>query len=183
MAKLSDQQCRFVAEYEKIPNPTRAAIRAGYSEETARKAGEKLLRNPRIITALGLDKPTVVPMAITITQKNRGTDDLISNLWNIIDFDITSVSDYDGTEIKFKPFAEWPEGASRAVLGAKVKEFKDGTIVTEFMFENRIKAIEKIGQYEGIWTGFDQLVAGLKAYGIELVRNGHEFEIKKSGLK
>jgi len=43
MAKLSNKQQRFADEYLIDTNATQAAIRAGYSEKTARSQGQRLL--------------------------------------------------------------------------------------------------------------------------------------------
>lgn len=49
---LSDKQQRFVAEYLVDLNATRAAIRAGYSEKTARSVGSENLAKPDIAAAI-----------------------------------------------------------------------------------------------------------------------------------
>lgn len=45
MAKLTDKRERFCEEYLVDLNATQAAIRAGYSEKTARQQGQRLLSN------------------------------------------------------------------------------------------------------------------------------------------
>jgi phage terminase small subunit len=47
---LSDKQRRFVLEYMKDLNATQAAIRAGYSEKTAKQQGSRLLTNADLMT-------------------------------------------------------------------------------------------------------------------------------------
>jgi phage terminase small subunit len=46
----SDKQRRFVLEYMKDLNATQAAIRAGYSEKTAKQQGSRLLTNADLMT-------------------------------------------------------------------------------------------------------------------------------------
>ncbi len=48
MAKLTEKQKRFVAEYLVDLNATQAAIRAGYSKKTAEVIGYENLRKPQI---------------------------------------------------------------------------------------------------------------------------------------
>jgi phage terminase small subunit len=48
MADLTDKQKRFIEEYAVDLNAARAAIRAGYSENYARKRGWQLAREPKI---------------------------------------------------------------------------------------------------------------------------------------
>ena len=47
--KLNDKQKLFVLEYLKDLNATQAAIRAGYSEKTAKQQGSRLLTNADIL--------------------------------------------------------------------------------------------------------------------------------------
>ncbi len=49
---LTEKQARFVAEYLIDLNATQAAIRAGYSEKTARAAGCRLLAHPDIAASV-----------------------------------------------------------------------------------------------------------------------------------
>lgn len=48
MNKLTDAHKRFALEYVKDSNATAAAIRAGYSESSARKTGCRLRQNPMV---------------------------------------------------------------------------------------------------------------------------------------
>lgn len=48
MAGLTDKQQRFVDEYLIDLNATQAAIRAGYSEKTAKEIGSENLTKPNI---------------------------------------------------------------------------------------------------------------------------------------
>ena len=50
--KLTEKQKRFVAEYIKDYNATQAAIRAGYSEQTAYSQGNRLLKKVEIKKAI-----------------------------------------------------------------------------------------------------------------------------------
>lgn len=52
MAKLNDRQQLFAQEYLVDLNATQAAIRAGYSQKTARSQGERLLTNVDIAAAI-----------------------------------------------------------------------------------------------------------------------------------
>ena len=52
MAKLTPKQQRFVEEYLIDLNATQAAIRAGYSEKTAKEIGSENLTKPNIAKAI-----------------------------------------------------------------------------------------------------------------------------------
>jgi len=52
VAKLNDKQARFCDEYLIDLNATQAAIRAGYSAETAYSQGQRLLKNVEVKASL-----------------------------------------------------------------------------------------------------------------------------------
>lgn len=49
---LSEKQARFAKEYLIDLNATRAAIRSGYSQRSAKQRGSKLMHNPAVIEAI-----------------------------------------------------------------------------------------------------------------------------------
>jgi len=71
MSKLSGKQKRFVEEYLIDLNATQAAIRAGYSERTARAIGSENLAKPYIADA------------ISKAQKERSDNAKSDALWVI----------------------------------------------------------------------------------------------------
>lgn len=77
---LNDRQQLFVAEYIKDLNATQAAIRAGYSENTAGSQGHDLLKKPEIAEAIelamderaravGIDANWVLQQAVTLHRR------------------------------------------------------------------------------------------------------------------
>ena len=56
MAKLSPRQEKFIEEYLVDLNATQAAVRAGYSEKTAKAKASNLLGMPHIATAVAAAK-------------------------------------------------------------------------------------------------------------------------------
>lgn len=71
-------QTRFATEYLVDLNATQAAIRAGYSEKTARQIGSELLKTPLIEAAI------TQAMEARNARVERTADDLISHLWDIV---------------------------------------------------------------------------------------------------
>lgn len=59
MADLSTQQMLFATEYIKCGNATQAAIKAGYSERTAKSQGSRLLTNVDIQQYLSRQKENI----------------------------------------------------------------------------------------------------------------------------
>lgn len=60
---LTPKQQRFVQEYLQDHNGTQAAIRAGYSESTARQQGSRLLTDPRVMAAVRAGQQKVAKKA------------------------------------------------------------------------------------------------------------------------
>ncbi len=75
--QLTDKQVRFCEEYVKDENATQSAIRAGYSEKTARSCGARLLTNVNIQKQIVNIKKDLAKSA-KITR-----DDLLSELKKI----------------------------------------------------------------------------------------------------
>ncbi len=66
---MNAKQRAFTVEYMKDKNATQAAIRAGYSEKTARSIGNELLAKPDIKTAIEeLEKAAQAKAGITIEK-------------------------------------------------------------------------------------------------------------------
>jgi phage terminase small subunit len=85
--KLTPQQRRFVVEYLKDFNATRAAIAAGYSEKTATSQGSRLLRNVNISHAIGESLQPGIMSA----------NEVLFHLAEVARADIADVTDDDGS--------------------------------------------------------------------------------------
>jgi phage terminase small subunit len=66
--KLNDRQQLFVHEYLVDRNATQAAIRAGYSEKTAKQIGSRLLTNVDVVAAIDARR-AAVSEKLEITQE------------------------------------------------------------------------------------------------------------------
>ena len=85
---LSDKQARFVEEYLVDLNATQAAIRAGYSEDTARQQGSRLLTDADIADA--------VAAAMTARSERVGytSDQLLRDLVDIATVDANELVEH-----------------------------------------------------------------------------------------
>jgi phage terminase small subunit len=63
--RLDDKQSRFVKEYQVDMNPEQAAIRAGYDKAKAKHSGKRLLKQIKIMTAMGHERAQVMLRAET----------------------------------------------------------------------------------------------------------------------
>lgn len=100
MANLTPKQQRFVEEYLIDLNATQAAIRAGYSEKTARSIGQRLLTNVDI------------QKAIEDAQSKRAEQTQIDAAYvlrRLVEIDQMDVLDIMDDKYCLKPIGEWPK--------------------------------------------------------------------------
>lgn len=151
MAGLTDKQERFCQEYIIDLNATQAALRAGYSKNTAQEQSSRLLSNVMVqerVQELNKSRSE----ATGITQKR-----VLEEYAKIAFFDIREIYDVDGglTNVKqlddssagaiasIKSSEEWGEDdeGNRAITGA-LKEVK--------VFD-KLRALEALGKHLGVF--------------------------------
>jgi phage terminase small subunit len=166
MAKLNDRQQKFCDEYLIDLNATQAAIRAGYSEKTAKSIGQRLLTYVDIQNYISERKQDRV-------ERTEITQDMVLKELALIAFskatDYASVVektaytqnkdgervpmiDANGKPITFKTVEavlteELTEDQKRAL--ASVKEGKNGIEVKP---HDKVRALELLGKHMGMWT-------------------------------
>lgn len=119
---LTPKQARFVSEYLIDLNAAAAAVRAGYSEKTARVIGPENLSKP------------AVAAAIQAAQKKREQrteitqDRVLQELARIAFFDLRKLYRADGS---LKPMHELDDDAAAVLAGVDVVEMAGGMKVTE----------------------------------------------------
>jgi len=134
-AQLNDKQTRFVMEYLKDSNGTRAAKAAGYSSPTT--ASSKLLKKPLIARAIG--------RAQQIMVQNLGLDaeEVIYNLWCCVTRTLDDFIDEDGKLIS--NVNKLTDRAKRAVDGIDqeitITHNRDGTRTEKI--RNKLKLVSK----------------------------------------
>lgn len=100
MANLTPKQQRFVEEYLIDLNATQAAIRAGYSEKTAKSIGQENLTKPDI------------QKAIEEAQSKRAEQTQIDAAYvlkRLVEIDQMDVLDIMDDKYCLKPIGEWPK--------------------------------------------------------------------------
>jgi phage terminase small subunit len=156
---LNPQQQRFVEEYLVDLNATQAAIRAGYSEDTAGSQGGRLLKNVEI------GKAIADAMAERSVRTRVTADRVLTELARIGFGDIRSVvawrantaetgkEDEDGVpetrafnEVELIGSAEIDHDAAAAV--AEISQSKDGALKVKM--HNKVAALQEIGRHLGI---------------------------------
>lgn len=146
---LKEKQKRFCEEYVIDLNATQAAIRAGYSEETAGAIGWENLKKPEIESYL---------KELQAEISNRNGDLAQKVIEELKKIGFSNIQDYIGLENTVKDLSEIDAQKAAAVSSIKrsVTEFGDeetgGTkTVLEFKLWDKLSALEKIGKHIGIF--------------------------------
>lgn len=148
---MTQKQKRFIEEYLIDLNATQAAIRAGYSPDTAKSIGSENLTKP--------DIQARIAKAMAERSKRTGVnaDRVVIELAKIAFVNAVEVIDPKTATVK--------EGASSddtaAIQSVKVKTFGKDGLEREIKMADKIKALELLGRHLGMWN--DKLqVSGIK---------------------
>jgi phage terminase small subunit len=141
---LTKKQKLFCEEYLIDLNATQAAIRAGYSVNSAREIGSENLTKP--------DIRAYIDKALAERSKRTGinADRVIQELAKIALLNITDVVNSDDATIKGNANRE----DTAAILSVKVKTIptENGEIVErEVKMNDKIKALELLGKHLGMF--------------------------------
>ena len=140
--KLNDRQKRFADEYLIDCNATQAAIRAGYSEKTARSLGQRLLTN--------------VDIADYIDKRNKARVERTQITQDFVLTELMKIATSDGTDfatvgnrnrVTLTPTDDLPPEKRAAV--ASVKKGAKGEI--EVNTYDKLKALELLGRHLGLF--------------------------------
>lgn len=146
---LTDKQQRFCQEYVIDLNATQAAIRAGYSEDTAGAIGWENLKKPEIQSF--------------ISELQKGISDRNNNLaQRVIDelakIGFSNIHEYidDGNVITDLKQVSRDHAAAVSSIKKSVTTFGDeenGGVkeVVEFKLWDKVAALEKLGRHVGIF--------------------------------
>lgn len=162
MAKLTKKQKKFCDEYLIDLNATQAAIRAGYSEKTARFIGAENLTKPNIQEYIqqrmnAREKRTEITQDMVLRELakiafSNGSDfaKVVTKprkkmVWN------DEIQEYEEKEIE-EQFVEMIDtdslpGDKKAAI-ASIKETKYGIVVESY---DKLKALELIGRHLGMF--------------------------------
>jgi phage terminase small subunit len=140
---LSPKQQRFVAEYLVDLNATQAAIRAGYSQKTARNIGQENLAKPAIRAALAAGKAKQLE---EITAK-----EVLQAMGRLARVDVKSFYDNAGNP---KPIQAWTpiQSAQVSRVETVTRETGDGSTdtVVKLSFWSKEKALDMLGKHFGV---------------------------------
>lgn len=144
MAKLRGKQQRFVEEYLIDLNATQAAIRAGYSVQTAGSIGQENLKKPEIETAIKR------AMAERSSRTGVNQDRVIMELAKIGFINIMDVANKDGS---LKENSVRDDTAAIQSIKVKMIPTEYGDITEqEIKLNDKLKALELMGRHLGMFN-------------------------------
>lgn len=148
---MTKKQKRFCEEYLIDLNATQAAIRAGYSPDTAGAIGAENLTKPEIQRAV----------AKAMAERSRRTgvnaERVVLELAKIAFVNVGNV--IDATDATLKTDAD-PEDLA-AIQSIKVKDMGDMGIEREIRMADKLKALELLGRHLGMFNDKIRLDAKL----------------------
>ena len=131
--KLTDKQRLFISEYLVDLNATRAAIAAGYSENTARQTGHENLTKPYIRDAVNAE----------LKKRTLSHEEVLARLSDIATFD---PGEY--LERGFLDVSQMiKDGKSKFIKG--ITPTKEGT---SYKFHDSHEALRDLGRYHVLFT-------------------------------
>lgn len=149
MANLTPKQQRFVDEYLIDLNATQAAIRAGYSEKTAKEIGSENLTKPNIAKA------------IEEAQNKRAEQTQIDAAYvlrRLVEIDQMDVLDIMDDQMKIRPVNEWPKVWRQYVVNLENLELSDGEgCFKKIKWPDKVKNLELLGRHVSVGAFKDKV--------------------------
>lgn len=143
MPKLANEKHeRFCQEYLIDLNATQAAIRAGYSEKSARTTAARMLANDNIASR--------VQELFGEREKRTGVtaDRVVEELERLAFSDLRDAVEWGSSGVTLKESTELSRDAAAFV--ASVSEGKDGVTIKT---HNKIAALKLLGEHLGLFKG------------------------------
>jgi phage terminase small subunit len=164
MAKLSDKQELFAREYLKDLNATQAAIRAGYSEKTARSQGNRLLTNVDIQACIS---------ELKSVRNEQVQVDANYVLRRLVEIDEMDVLDIMTDDMNIKPVSQWPQVWRRYLTGFDLAEMFEGRgddremvgILKKIKWPDKVKNLELLGKHVSVQAFRDQVASEVSGPG------------------
>lgn len=153
-SELTPRQRAFVEAYASVPNAKAAAVKAGYSEKSAKNQGSRLLTHEGVAEALQARGAEAL-------ERLQVTDDMTLQELAVIAF--ANITDFvtweEGGEMVVKSSAEIPRHLAAAIksIDEQVMESrnKDGSRIyirtkRSIKFHNKMDALKTLSEYLGI---------------------------------
>ena len=138
---MTKKQKRFIEEYLIDLNATQAAIRAGYSSDTAYSIGNENMKKPEIKACI--DKA----MAERSRRTAVNADRVLMELAKVAFVNASDVIDADTATVKADALPE----DTVAIQSVKVKTFGEDGLEREIKMADKLKALELLGKHLGMF--------------------------------
>lgn len=138
---MTKKQKRFAEEYLIDLNATQAAIRAGYSPDTANEQGSRLLANVSVSNEISR------AMAARSKRTGVNADRVVQELAKIAFVNATEVIDPETATVKEDALPE----DTAAIQSVKVKTFGEDGLEREIKMADKLKALELLGKHMGMF--------------------------------
>ncbi|HJC48035.1 MAG TPA: terminase small subunit [Candidatus Lachnoclostridium pullistercoris] len=149
---MTQKQKRFIEEYLIDLNATQAAIRAGYSPDTAKSIGSENLTKPDIQARI----------ARAMAERSRRTgvnaDRVVMELAKIAFVNANDVIDPDTATVRSDALPE----DTAAIQSVKVKTFGEDGLEREIKMADKLKALELLGRHLGMFKDKVELSGALE---------------------
>lgn len=148
---MTQKQKRFIEEYLIDLNATQAAIRAGYSPDTAQQTGSENLSKP--VIRAQIDRA----MAERSKRTGVNAERVIQELAKIAFVNAAEVIDPKTATVKEDALPE----DTAAIQSVKVKTFGEDGLEREIKMADKLKALELLGKHLGMFKDKIELSGGL----------------------
>lgn len=152
MAQLNDKQETFCREYLIDLNATQAAIRAGYSKNTAYSQGQRLLKNVEV------QKRLIELMSKRTERTKIDSDYVLRRLVEIDELDIADILDSSGD---IKSVKMWPDAWRKSIGGFEVTKTQSADEINAWLkkvkLPDKLKTVELIGKHVGVQAFRDNI--------------------------
>lgn len=148
---MTKKQKRFVEEYLIDLNATQAAIRAGYSPDTANEQGSRLLANVSVSNEINR------AMAERSKRTGVNADRVVRELAKIAFVNAADVINAKDATLR----NDASEDDTAAIQSVKVKTFGDDGLEREIKMADKLKALELLGKHLGMFKDKLELSGGL----------------------
>lgn len=138
---MTKKQKMFADEYLIDLNATQAAIRAGYSPDTAQQIGSENLSKPVIRACIDRE------MAERSKRTGVNADRVVQELAKIAFINATDVIDPETATVKGDALPE----DTAAIQSVKVKTFGEDGLEREIKMADKLKALELLGKHMGMF--------------------------------
>lgn len=149
---MTQKQKRFIEEYLIDLNATQAAIRAGYSPDTAKSIGSENLTKPDIQARIAR------AMAARSRRTGVNADRVVMELAKIAFVNASEVINPETATIREDAAPE----DTAAIQSVKVKTFGEDGLEREIKMADKLKALELLGRHLGMFKDKVELSGALK---------------------